>query len=127
MGYSDEDRTEHMRRVAEMAALLVSQGVAVVCAVVSPKAKHRAYARARIPTDRFIEVYIRCPLLVCEARDPKGYYTLATVTQAPEHMTIYADYERPISPELTIDSDTTEPTVAARTIAEKLYNRLDQR
>jgi adenylylsulfate kinase len=75
--YSLADRTENLRRLAEMAALFAETGVITLVAAISPLRAHRAAARAIVGPDRFLEVYVRADVATCERRDPKGNYARA--------------------------------------------------
>jgi adenylylsulfate kinase len=78
LGFSDEDRTENLRRAAEAAKLFVDAGIVVIASFISPLRRHRQAARAIIGADDFIEVFVSAPYDVCAARDPKGLYAKAS-------------------------------------------------
>src|SRR5690606_4542588 len=77
LGFSNEDRTENIRRVAEVARLFNEAGITVLCSFISPFEKDRALARQIIGEESFMEIYLETPLEVCEARDPHGLYAKA--------------------------------------------------
>lgn len=104
LGFSAEDRSENIRRVAEVAKLMNDAGLIVITAFISPFREDRAKARAIIGEGLFQEVYVSADLAACEARDPKGLYKKARAGQVPEFTGISSPYEAPLSPELVIDS-----------------------
>ena len=77
LGFSDEDRKENIRRVGEVARLMVDAGLVVLTAFISPHRAERQMVRERLGEGRFIEVFVDTPLAICEARDPKGLYKKA--------------------------------------------------
>jgi adenylylsulfate kinase len=103
LGYSSADRTENIRRTAEVAGLFKKGGFLVICALISPSNTHRKLARS-IVGDRFFEVHIASSLDVCESRDPKGLYAKARAGQIPEFTGISSPYEVPALPDETIDT-----------------------
>lgn len=107
LGFSDADRAENIRRVAEVARLMNDAGLVVITAFISPFAADRAQAKEIIGQDRFVEVYLDTPLEVCEARDPKGLYKKARTGMMMNFTGISQPYEPPISPDLLIDSSNT--------------------
>jgi bifunctional enzyme CysN/CysC len=107
LGFSPEDRTENIRRVGEVAALMADAGLIVIAAFISPYRADRSSARAavaRLNGPSFHEVHVSAPIDVCEARDPKGLYQKARSGQLPEFTGISAPYEPPEAPELTLDT-----------------------
>jgi adenylylsulfate kinase len=117
LGFSPRDREENIRRIGEVATLFADAGVLAITAFISPYRADRDKARA-ISGASFIEVYVKCDLDVCEARDPKGLYKKARAGQIPEFTGISAPYEEPDHPELVIDtSHETLEQSAARVIA----------
>lgn len=103
LGFSPEDRTENIRRIGEVANLFSDAGVIALTAFISPYRADRDEARA-ISGERFIEVYLKCDLAICEERDPKGLYKKARAGKIPEFTGISAPYEEPENAELVIDS-----------------------
>ena len=103
LGYSKEDRCIQVYRATGLASYFNQTGSIALVSLVSPYRDHRAYARKQIPN--FIEVYVRCPLNVCESRDTKGLYRLAR-TGKIEHFTGVSDpYEEPENCEIVVDTD----------------------
>ena len=103
LGFSPEDRTENIRRIGEVAKLLVDAGVIVMAAFISPYREDRDQVRAiQVRPDDFIEVYLDCPLEECERRDPKGLYKRARKGEISNFTGISAPYEAPAEAELII-------------------------
>ncbi len=98
LGFTDADRVENIRRVAEVAKLLMDAGLIVMTAFISPFRAERELARELIGTERFIEVFVDTPLDVCEQRDPKGLYKKARSGQLPNMTGINSPYESPLNP-----------------------------
>jgi bifunctional enzyme CysN/CysC len=105
LGFSPQDRTENIRRLAEMATHLARNGHIAIVAAVSPSSDDRAQAR-RIADDLFREVYVATPAEVCESRDPKGHYAKARAGNLPSFTGIGNDYQPPANAELIIDTST---------------------
>ena len=108
LGFTDADRVENIRRVAEVAKLMMDAGLIVMTAFISPFRAERQMARELIGENNFIEVYVDTPLAVCEERDPKGLYKKARSGQLPNMTGINSPYEAPVKPELTINSNQEE-------------------
>src|SRR5712691_9252945 len=104
LGFSPEVRTENIRRIGEVAKLFTDAGMAAITAFISPYRADRDQVRALMPDD-FVEVFVDCPLEVCEQRDVKGLYQKARAGQIKEFTGISAPYEAPGKPELTIRTD----------------------
>ena len=104
LGFSPEDREENIRRVGEVAKLFVDAGTIVMTAFISPYRADRDQARELLSENRFVEVYVDCPLDVCEERDPKGLYKKARSGEIKEFTGISAPYEAPEHPEVVIDT-----------------------
>jgi bifunctional enzyme CysN/CysC len=104
LGFSPEERAENIRRVGEVAALFADAGLIVLTAFISPYESDRARARSAAG-NKFHEVYVKAPLETCERRDDKGLYRRARLGEIQEFTGISAPYERPIAPELVIDTE----------------------
>ncbi len=105
LGFSEDDRAENLRRVGEVAKLMVDAGLLVICATISPFEKTRNDLRARFSPGDFIEVFIDAPLAVCEARDPKGLYRKAREGKITQFTGIDSPYDRPAAAELHLHTD----------------------
>lgn len=104
LGYSDADRSENIRRAAEVARLMADAGLVVLVALISPFRSDRDVARALFAAGQFTEVFLDTPLAVAEQRDPKGLYARARRGEIPQFTGIDSPYEAPASPELYIDT-----------------------
>ena len=104
LGFSPEDREENIRRVGEVAKLFADAGTVVMTAFISPYRADRDQARALIAEGRFVEVFVDCPLEVCEERDTKGLYKKARAGEIKEFTGISAPYEPPLNPEVVVNS-----------------------
>ncbi|GAV22110.1 adenylyl-sulfate kinase [Carboxydothermus pertinax] len=102
LGFSEKDRQENIRRIGEVAKLFVDAGVIVITAFISPFRADRDKVRSLLPEGKFIEVFVDCPLEVCEARDVKGLYKKAREGKIPEFTGITSPYEPPEKPEITV-------------------------
>ena len=116
LGFTDADRVENVRRVAEVARLMVDAGLIVIVAFISPFASGREMARSLVGEHAFFEVFIDAPLEVTEARDPKGLYRRARAGELANFTGIDSPYEPPQAPDLHLDTVTLSPARAARAI-----------
>lgn len=103
LSFSPEDRTENIRRAAETAKLFMNAGVVTICSFISPTEEIRKMAR-QIIGEGYVEVFINCPLAVCEERDVKGLYAKARKGEIKEFTGISAPFEEPQQPEINIDT-----------------------
>lgn len=118
LGFTAEDRVENIRRVGEVAKLLVDAGLIVLVSFISPFREERGMARALLAEGEFLEVFVDAPLAVCEARDPKGLYQKARTGQLPNFTGISSPYEPPEAPEIHLPAgDETPEALAARVVA----------
>lgn len=104
LGFAPQDRTENIRRIAEVCKLFNEAGMLVVTAFISPYREDRAMARDIIGAERFVEVYLATSLEVCERRDPKGLYKKARAGEIKDFTGISAPYEAPAFPTLAVDT-----------------------
>ncbi len=105
LGFTDEDRVENIRRVAEVARLMVDAGLIVLVSFISPFRAERRMARERFAAGEFIEVFVDAPLALCEQRDIKGLYAKARAGQLRHFTGIDSPYEPPEAPELHLHAD----------------------
>ena len=106
LGFSEDDRTENIRRVGQMAKLFVESGVIVLTAFISPFQVDRRRVRLMVDNDDdFLEIYCKCPLEVCENRDVKGLYQRARKGEISDFTGISSPYEEPERAELIVDTD----------------------
>jgi adenylylsulfate kinase len=122
LGFSDDDRKENIRRIAEVAKLMSDVGVIVITAFISPFREERENAKEIIGDDNFIEVYVEASLSVCESRDPKGLYKKARAGQIKMFTGIDSPYEEPLTPNLVISTKDYTPTESAEFIYSFLKN-----
>ena len=104
LGFTVADRVENIRRIAEVAKLMVDAGIIVLTAFISPFRAERDMANSLFDDGDFLEVYIDTPLAIAEERDPKGLYKKARKGQLPNFTGIDSDYEPPLNPDLTINT-----------------------
>jgi bifunctional enzyme CysN/CysC len=125
LGFTDEDRVENIRRVAEVAKLMVDAGLIVLVSFISPFAAERRLARELQADGDFVEVYVATPLEVAEARDVKGLYAKARAGQLKNFTGIDSPYEAPDNPEITVDTLKLSPEQAAQQIVDWLEGAND--
>jgi adenylylsulfate kinase len=104
LGFSQEDRTENIRRIGEMVKLFLEAGVIVLTAFISPFRRDRQRVRSLVSEGDFIEIYCNCPLDVCEGRDKKGLYRRARAGEIKEFTGVSSPYEAPENPDLVLDT-----------------------
>lgn len=104
LGFSEADRTENIRRIAQVARLMNQCGLTVLVATISPRHSMRSLARQIIGAEHFTEVYLSTPLETCEARDPKGLYQRARSGSLRSFTGIDSPYEPPLAADLTIET-----------------------
>ncbi len=120
LGFTDADRVENIRRVAETAKLMVDAGLIVLVSFISPFQSERRMARELVENGEFIEVFISTPLAVCEKRDVKGLYAKARRGEIKNFTGIDSDYEAPENPEIRLDTSRVAAADAATAIVEHL-------
>ncbi|UOQ87375.1 adenylyl-sulfate kinase [Gracilibacillus salinarum] len=105
LGFSPDDRKENIRRIGEVSKLLNDAGLFTLTAFISPYREDRDNVRELLNDGEFIEVYVKCSLESCEARDPKGLYQKARAGEIKGFTGIDAPYEEPVAPELVVDTE----------------------
>ena len=120
LGFSDEDRTENLRRIAHVAALFRNEGFIVVTATISPNPEHRESARRIIGDDNFVEVFVDTPFDVCESRDPKGLYRLARRGEIKGFTGIASPYRPPTNPDVLLRTEDIDVDSCVERIVEYL-------
>ena len=116
LGFTDADRVENIRRVAEAAKLFVDAGTIVLVSFISPFRSERRMARELVEAGEFIEIFVDTPIEVCMQRDPKGLYAKAMAGEIKHFTGIDSPYEAPEQPDLTIKTEEAEPAVHAAAI-----------
>jgi adenylylsulfate kinase len=105
LGFSAEDREENIRRIGQVAKLFVDAGLVALTAFISPYKKDRAAVRSLVGSDEFVEIYVKCPLEICEQRDVKGLYEKARRGVVKQFTGIDDPYEEPENPEIILETD----------------------
>jgi bifunctional enzyme CysN/CysC len=123
LGFTDADRVENIRRVAEAARLFVDAGLIVMVSFISPFRSERRMARDLFDAGEFIEIFVDTPLEVCEARDPKGLYGKARAGLIANFTGIDSSYEPPERAELRLDTSKSQPETLAETVLAELRRR----
>ena len=102
LGFLKEDRSENIRRVGEVAKMFADVGFVVIVALISPFREDRDKVRNNLGSDRFVEIYLDCPIEECEKRDVKGHYKLARNGKMQDFTGVSSPYEPPLNPELSL-------------------------
>ena len=123
LGFSEEDRMENMRRVAEVARLFLDEGYIALAALISPLRSQRSAVRALFKDGQFLEVFVDAPLAVCEERDPKGLYRRARARQITNFTGVDDLYEAPENPELHLHTDRESPSTLVKTVLRYLEGK----
>ncbi len=119
LGFSKEDRDENIRRIAFVAKLLARNGTVAISAAISPYRAARDQARAEI--GRFVEVYVKCPLEVCIARDVKGLYRRALAGEIQNFTGVSDPYEEPLNPEIVIETSQEDQEASVKRVLRHLH------
>jgi bifunctional enzyme CysN/CysC len=120
LGFTEADRVENIRRVAEVARLMADAGLVVLVSFISPFRAERRMARGLLPESEFIEIFVDTPLAVAETRDPKGLYKKARRGELKNFTGVDSPYEPPEHPELRVDTTLKQPEEAAQQILDFL-------
>ena len=123
LGFTDADRVENIRRVAEVAKLFVDAGLLVLVSFISPFRAERRMARGLLGPDEFLEIFVDTPLEICEQRDPKGLYRKARAGQLKNFTGIDSPYEPPENAEIHITGGTESPDVLVERVIDDLKRR----
>ena len=113
LGFSEDDRTENIRRIGEMTKLFVDAGIIAITAFISPYQKDRQRLKDLVGKEQFFEIFVDCPLEECAKRDKKGIYAKAKAGEIKNFTGISAPYEPPENPNLLIESDKEDAKAAA--------------
>jgi adenylylsulfate kinase len=124
LGFSSKDRTENIRRIAEVARLFNEAGIIVLSAFISPLESDRNQARELIGIENFIEIFVHCPLHICEKRDVKGLYAKARKGLIPNFTGIDAPFESPKQPDLTISTEAEAPAASLKKLLDFIEPKL---
>jgi len=123
LGFTAADRVENIRRIAEVAKLMVDAGLIVSTAFISPFRAEREMTRYLMPPGEFIEIFVDTPLTIAEQRDPKGLYKKARRGELKNFTGIDSPYEKPENPELWLDTTALSPEAAAEKVVAFLQQR----
>ena len=124
LSFAPEDRTENIRRIAEIANLMVDAGVVTLAAFVSPYIEDRENIKNIVGVDNFIEIYINTSLDECERRDVKGLYKKARAGEIKNMTGISAPYEAPVNPDIEIVTDHQDVDTSVQTILDFIIQKL---
>lgn len=124
LNFSNDDRKENIRRIAEVAKLFNDAGIIILTAFISPFKSDRKSAKAVIGEENFIEIHVDCPLEVCEARDVKGLYRKARAGEIKNFTGINSPFEAPENPDITVDTASNSLEICLQELAEKVITRI---
>ncbi len=124
LGFTEADRVENLRRVAEVAALFADAGLIVLVAFISPYRAEREAARTRVPAGSFLEVFVDASVDACRRRDPKGLYRKADAGELQNLTGVNAPYEPPLAPDLHLRTEQDSPETLAEQVVAALRPRL---
>jgi adenylylsulfate kinase len=122
LSFTQQDRSENIRRVAEMAKLLAKNNILVICALITPLQEHRALAR-RIINENIYEIFINCPLEVCESRDVKGLYKLSREKKIKNFTGIDSGFEYANDADLVLLTADSTPQTSTQMLYDFLLTR----
>ncbi len=120
LGFSDADRVENIRRIAEITKLFVNSGIITICCFVSPTEEIRTIAKNIIGKENFVEVFVNTPIEICEKRDVKGLYAKARKGEIKDFTGINAPFEAPVNPAIEL-TDKLSVEESVQKIIEKLF------
>jgi bifunctional enzyme CysN/CysC len=123
LGFSESDRTENIRRTAEVAKLMVDAGLIVLTAFISPFRADRQTARSLFSEGEFVEIFVDAPLEIAETRDPKGLYKRARRGELKLFTGIDSPYESPLAPDIRLDTTVASPDDTAELVMKYLHSK----
>lgn len=123
LGFTEEDRMENIRRAAEVSKLFMNCGIVTICSLISPTAEIRKMAR-EIIGEGFVEVYVNCPLEVCEQRDVKGLYKKVRNGEIKNFTGVDSPFEEPVNPDIEIKTDQVELDACRKYLFETVTNKV---
>ncbi len=124
LSFSEQDRTENIRRIAEVAKLFCDNGLIVISSFITPLNSMRKMARSIIGEDKFVEVFVNCPIEVCEQRDVKGLYKKARTGEIKNFTGMDAGFEIPDQAELVIDSNGTSSEQSVKKLYDYIVSKI---
>lgn len=125
LGFWDEDRRENIRRIAEVSKLMMDSGAIVLSAFISPFLKDREMIAELVGAENFLEIFVDCPIEVCEQRDVKGLYAKARKGIIKNFTGIDSPYEKPENPAVHIHSDEDELDVSIQKVLEVILSKIE--
>ena len=125
LGFSEEDRLENIRRASEASRLFANNGTVTICSFISPTEEIRQMAK-EIISDKYYEVFVNCPLEVCEARDVKGLYAKARKGEIKNFTGIDSPFDEPKNPDLEIKTDELSLDESLDILFKEVYNIIKQ-
>lgn len=126
LGYSEDDRNENIRRVAEIAALFKDAGVIILVSVISPFRKMREFARQIAGEDSFVEVFVKADINVCMERDPKGLYEKAMRKEITDFTGVDSPYEEPLSADIVLDTEKKDISECVEIVYKAISSRISK-
>lgn len=124
LGFSEQDRMENIRRISEVSRLFLDSGLVVICSFISPTKAMRELAKNIAGADNFIEVFVNCPLDVCEMRDVKGLYKMYRAGLLKNFTGFDSPYEAPLAPDIEVRTDLWDEAKCTRYIFRKVIKRI---
>ena len=124
LNFSEEDRTENIRRIGEVARLFVDAGIVVITAFISPFKEDRQTVRSLVEKDEFLEIFVDCPVEVCEQRDVKGLYRKARAGEIKDFTGISSSFERPENPQLIINTQNRSAEKSSEELLNFVFRRV---
>jgi adenylylsulfate kinase len=123
LGFDRQSRRENIRRIMEVAKLFADAGMIVLCAFISPYITDRDYVRNCLKGENFFEIYVKCSLDMCIQRDIKGHYEKARLGLIKDYTGVSAPYEVPASPDLTIDTEVSNPEASTQLLLDFILRK----
>lgn len=124
LGFESHHRKENQRRIAEVGRLFLNAGIVVLVSSIAPLAENRNQMRSLVDPDPFIEVYVKCPLEICEQRDPKGLYAKARNGIVQNFTGLSSRYEEPTNSEVIVETDKTPINTCATKITTQILKAI---
>lgn len=122
--FSGEDRIENIRRAAEVSKLFANCGIITICSLISPTEEIRKMAKSIVGAEKYFEVYVNCPIEVCEARDVKGLYKRARNGEIKNFTGIDSPFEAPVNPDLEIKTDINSIEYCHKQLVDKVIKKV---
>lgn len=124
LGYSEKDRIENIRRIAEISKLFVETGIVTVCAFITPTERLRNLARGIVGSGQFTSVFVNAPLNVCEQRDVKGMYRKARLGEIAEFTGVSAPFEPPMDADIELDTSSGDEAGSVKQLFDFVIQKL---